>query len=261
MSLNTRSIVVVLIIALAASTTANAQKRKRPASRTRASKSQQPAAPVTRPRIIGSSVLIITRNGDRISGEVLDLTAYSIRIRSNNLESTISLDTIASLSFGGAAAPSRALDQPLAPVRSDFSKDADAALGFFQSLASTLKPGVDYAEYVRQLTELRRATERLVAKYGVTDNPAEARVISLLSAALTDYSWARTLWTLKFGRSSDGTLAASDSPVVSDVLALYPDLNQGSAGVRLSAEKLIAGVWRKASEKSERARSLLAPSR
>jgi hypothetical protein len=258
-----RSLIALLVISLCAGTAAEAQKRKKKApSRSNTANSKQPAAPFTKPRIIGSTVVIITKNGDRITGEVLELTAYGVRMRADNLESTIALDTIASLSFGGAATPSTRVDQPVGPVRADFARDAGAALGFFQTLASSLKPGVDYTEYGRQLSELRRAGERFVTKYSSTDDPAEARVVSLIAGTLTDYSWARTIWTLKFGRSSDGTVAETDSPVVADTLALYPDLRAlAGAGNRLSVEKLLSGIWKKASEKQDRARMLIGSSR
>ncbi len=255
-----RSLIAIIVILLCTGTAAEAQKRKKKApSRTRATSTQPAAATLTKPRIIGSTVVIITKNGDRIAGEVLDLTAYSVRLRADNLESTIALDTIASLSFGGAAAPSARIDHPVGPVRADFARDAEGALGFFQTLASSLKPGVDYTEYGRQLSELRRAGERFVAKYSSTNNPAEAQVVSLIAGALTDYTWARTMWTLKFGRSSDGTTAETDSAVVGDTLALYPDLRTlAAAGNRLSVEKLVAGIWKKAAEKQDRARTLIA---
>lgn len=255
-----RSLIALIVISLCAGTTAEAQKRKKTPVRSRAA-GAQPAASTNKARIIGSSVVVITRNGDRITGEVLDLTAYSVRLRADNLESTIALDTIASLSFGDAAAPTLA-DQPGGPVRADFARDAEAALGFFQTMAASLKPGLDYTEYGRQLSELRRAGERLIARYGSTENAAEARVVSLTAGALTDYSWARTIWTLKFGRSSDGTVAETDAPVVADTVALYPDLRaSAAAGNRLSAEKLLAGIWKKASEKQDRARMLIGSSR
>jgi len=249
-----------MVISLCAGPTVEAQKskKKKAPSRPRSVAAQPSAAPTAKPRIIGSTVVIITKNGDRITGEVLDLTAYSVRLRADNLESTIALDTIASMSFGGAAAPTTRADQPVGPVRADFARDAEAALGLFQTMASSLKAGVDYTEYGRQLSELRRAGERLIAKHGSTDNAAEARVVSLTAGALTDYTWARTIWTLKFGRSSDGTVAETDSPVVADVVALYPDLRAlAAAGNRLSVEKLLAGVWKKASEKQDRARMLI----
>ena len=208
-----RSLIALIVISLCAGTAAEAQKPKKKApSRSRTATRQPPAATPTKPRIIGSTVVIITKNGDRITGEVVDLTAYSVRLRADNLESTIALDTIASLAFGGAATPSTHVDQPVGPVRADFARDAEAALGFFQTLTSSLKPGVDYTEYGRQLVELRRAGERFVTKYSSTDNPAEARVVSLLAGTMTDYTWARTIWTLKFGRSSDGTIAETDAP-------------------------------------------------
>lgn len=258
-----RSLIALIVISLCAGTAAEAQKRKKKTpARSRAASAQPSPATTAKPRIIGSTVVIITKNGDRITGEVLDLTAYSVRLRADNLESTIALDTIASLSFGGAAAPSARMDQPVGPVRADFARDAEAALGFFQTMATSLKPGVDYTEYGRQLAELRRAGERLIAKYGSTDNAAEARVVSLVAGALTDYTWARTIWTLKFGRSSDGTVAETDSPVVADTVALYPDLRTlAAAGNRLSAEKLLAGIWKRALEKQDRARMLIGSSR
>lgn len=252
-------IITILVVALFTGAATEAQKRRqKPRSR---ATSSQPAATATKPPIIGTSISIITRNGDRITGELLDLTAYSVRFRADNLESALALDTIASLSFSGATAPGGRADQP-GPVRADFAKDAEMTLGFFQSLASSLKPGIDYTEYVRQLSEPRRAGERFIAKYSSTDNPAEARVVSLIAAALTDYSWARIIWTLKFGRSSDGTIAENTDAVVTDTLAVYPDLRAAAAaGTRLSAEKLLAGVWRKAFEKQDRVRTLIAPPR
>lgn len=256
-----RSLIAVIAISLCAATAAEAQKRtKKPPARSRTAKPTAPAA-LTKPRIIGSSIVIITKNGDRITGEVLDLTAYSVRLKADNLESTIALDTIASMSFGGSSAPAER-DQPVVPVRADFARDAEIALGFFQTMGSSLRQGVDYTEYGRQLSELRRAGERLISKYSSTEHPAEARVVSLMAGALTDYTWARTIWTLKFGRSSDGTIAETDSPVVADALALYPDLRTLAAvGNRLSAEKLLSGIWRKASEKHGRAQTLISTSR
>jgi len=254
-----KSTLALLIICLFAAAPVNAQKHKKAPSRPRAA-SQPPVA--SKPRMIGSTVIIITKNGDRITGELLDLTAYSVRIKADNLESSIALDTIASLSFSGAASPEERDNHPLVPVRADFAREADLPLGLLQTLASSLKPGVDYTEYGRQLTELRRATERFLSKYSSTESPAEARVISLFAGVLTDYSWARAVWTLKFGRSSDGTISDAESPVVTDTLALYPDLRAPAAvGTKLSVDKLVAGLWRKASEKTDLARKLIATPR
>jgi len=254
-----KAIGALLILSLLTAAPASAQKRKKPVARSHAA-AQPPES--SKPRIIGSTVVIITKNGDRITGELLDLTAYSVRIKADNLESSIALDTIASLSFNGTSPSGERDSQPLEPVRADFARDADLPFGFFQTLSSSLKPGVDYTEYGRQLTELRRAAERFLSKYSSTDNASEARVVSLLAGALTDYTWARAVWTLKFGRSSDGTIGDSESPAVTDTLALYPDLRApAAAGNKLSVEKLIAGLWRKASEKTDLARKLIAPPR
>src|SRR4030095_9978954 len=253
-----KAIIAILITTVCVGTAAEAQKRKKKPARPRASSTQPAPVSPMKPRMIGSTVSIVTRTGDSIPGELLDLTSYSVRFRADNLESTLALDTIASLTFGAAPAPGARTEEPTGPVRPDFAKDAEVAMGFLQTLASSLKPGVDYSEYGRQLSEVRRASERFLARYSSTDNPAEARVVSLIAGALTDYSWARVIWTLKFGRSSDGTIAETDAAVVTDTLALYPDLRESSAaGNRLSAEKLLAGVWRKAAEKQARARALI----
>jgi hypothetical protein len=255
------SVIAILIVSLFWATASQAQTHKKKPARPRATNSQ-PADAATKPRIIGSTVSIVTKNGDRIAGELLDLNAYSVKFKADNLESTIALDTIASLTFGSPAAPGGKADQPVRPVRPDFAKDAEAPLGFFQTLASSLKPGVDYTEYGHQLTELRRAGERFVNKYSSTDNPSEARVLSLIAGAMTDYSWARTIWTLKFGRSSDGTIAETDAPVVADALALYPDLRAlAAAGPRISVEKLLSGIWGKAAGKQDHARAMITSSR
>ena len=254
-----RSLIAVIVISLSAGAAGASQKQKSRPPQTRPRTTGNSATSnLAKPRILGSTVVIVTKNGDRITGEVLDLSAFSVRLKADNLESTIALDTIASISFnGGGAQPSR-VDQPIGPVRADFARDAEVALGFFQTLTASLRPGVDYTEYGRQLSELRRAGERLISKYSATDNPAEARVVSLIAGALTDYTWARTIWTLKFGRSSDGTIAESDSPVVTDAVALYPDLKtRAASGNRLSTEKLLAGIWGKASEKQDRVRTLI----
>jgi len=253
-----KSIIAMIAITMCTATIVESQAKKKKAPvRSRTTNNEAAPATLTKPRIIGSNVIIITKNGDRIVGEVVDLTAYSLKLKADNLESTLALDTIASLSFTGTAAPSLRTDQPIGPVRPEFARDAETALGFFQTLASNLKPGLDYTEYGRQLLELRRAGERFITKYSSTDNPAEAKAVALAAGALNDYSWARTIWTLKFGRSSDGTITETDSPVIADALALYPDLRETAAnGNRLSVDKLVAGIWRKATEKQERARSL-----
>ena len=130
-------------------------------------------------------------------------------------------------------------------------------LSQFNELASVLKSGSDYTEYGRQLGDLRRSAERFITKFSSGDNATEARVLALLTGALTDYTWARTIWTLKFGRSSDGTVSESDSPLLADVLALYPDLRTAAAsGNKFSVDKLVGGLWRKAAEKVDRVRSL-----
>ncbi len=246
-----------LIVALFLAPDGLAQKRKKPTRTTRASRSA--AAPKKEvPPMIGSQVVILTKNGDLIKGELLDLTAYSARIRAGKLESTIALDTITALSFDESAISASQTNQADAAMHADFGRDAERVLGEFKSAAANFTSGIDYTGYGHQLTDLRRTTERFIGKYGASENKTEARVVALLAGSLTDYTWARTIWTLKLGRASDGTVSESDSPAVADSLSLYPDLREMAASAsRISGDKLIAGLWKKAAEKVERARAAL----
>ncbi|HXG67389.1 MAG TPA: hypothetical protein VNO70_19955 [Blastocatellia bacterium] len=248
--------ILILSLSLASATGAQRSKGKRQARRPPAAK---PATAKTAP-IIGQQVTLVTKNGDRITGQLLDLTAYSVRVKANDLESTIALDTLASLSFGAAAADATTRPRTV-DIRPEFARDVGAVLNSFQSVASGLNAGLDYSGYDRQVAELRRATERFAQKYSATESTDEARMIALLTAALTDYTWARTIWTLILGRPTGTTLGQSDSLAVADTLALYPDLREGAAsGNKYVAEKLIAGLWRKAYDKTERARALMGKS-
>lgn len=261
-----KMIPLLLMILICAGPDATAQKRKNqpPAPRSRTTPRERASAqPGTNaPRMIGSTVVITTKNDDRITGTLLDLSAYSIRIRADRLESTIALDTIASISFGASSVAGQRAAQPVAPVRPEFAREAEGAVSAFQSVASQLRTGADYTEYGRQLGELRRTAERFIDKNSVSDNQAEARVVALLAGSLTDYTWARTIWTLKFGRSGDGSVYDTDSPAIADALALYPDLRAATAtGNKYSVDKLVSGLWKKAEEKTERARAALSPGR
>jgi len=249
-------LIILTLVALSFIPTAEAQKRKTPPKKKAVAQKSSPPPSTSAPRMVGSKVFIETKNGDRISGELVELTSYSIRLRSDKLESTIALDTVAQLSFG-APVSSRPARVEQSPARGDFVRDADVMLSQFNALASVLKSGSDYTEYGRQLGDLRRSAERFITKFSSGDNATEARVLALLTGALTDYTWARTIWTLKFGRSSDGTVSESDSPLLADVLALYPDLRTAAAsGNKFSVDKLVGGLWRKAAEKVDRVRSL-----
>jgi hypothetical protein len=211
---------------------------------------KKPSAPV-----IGTQVVIINKNGDRITGTLLDLTAYSVKIRSEGLESTIALDTIATLSFGNSIPPGIRTASGPAPGP-EFIGDLDSVLNAFRIVAAAAKPGIDYLDYGQQLAELRSQAEKFTTRYGSSESSIESKAAALLASALTDYSWARTIWTLKLGRTSDGTLSEKDSPVVADTLALYPDLRTAAAnGPRFSADTLIVGLWQRAAEKAERAKN------
>jgi hypothetical protein len=251
----------LLSIILLVTSPAIAQKKnsKSLKSQTRPRTTKKPVAQpdANPPRVIGSPVEIVTRNGDRISGELLELTAYSLRIRSDRLESTIALDTVASLSFGQA--PAAPESTPAAgPSSAGFARDASTALSSYESIATNLQSGIDYTEFGRQVGELRRVIDRLISKHSSTQNLTELRVISLLLAGQTDYNWSRNIWTLKFGRSNDGTASESDSPALADALSAYPELRSSSDGSnRFSIDRIVAGLWKKAGEKADRVRTLL----
>src|SRR5262245_5302182 len=157
-----------LILSFLAGSSAGAQKRRKATRRSRSTPAKSAEADAGKPAALGSTVTIVTRNGDRLAGELLGLTAYSVRLRADNLESAIALDTIASLSFGSTPRPGERVNQSIGRVRVDFARDAAAALGLFQSLESSLKPGFDYTDYGQQLAELRRLTELFITKHSAT---------------------------------------------------------------------------------------------
>jgi hypothetical protein len=249
-----KRIIFILFLSLSMTTVAQAQKSKRPRSTTRKPVVKTaPATPVTAaPPVIGSPITILTKGGDKLSGQLVDVSSYSLRIRSDNLESAIPMESIVSISFGNA----KVADANEKPVSENFTRDVNATLTAFQTMMAETKTGSDYTDYGRQLSELRRASDRFIQKYSTSGNVTESRVVALISGAITDYTWARTVWTLKLG--SDGTLSESEAPVIADTLMLYPELRAATAvGNRFNADKLVGSLWKKASEKAERARSLL----
>jgi len=128
-----RSLIALIVISLCAGTAAEAQKQKKK-ERRRVHKPPPPAAAATptRPRIIGSTVVIITRTAIASQAKCRP-DRLQPAFESRHLESTIALDTIASLAFGGAATPSRGVDQPVGPVRADFAREQKPPR-FFQTL-------------------------------------------------------------------------------------------------------------------------------
>jgi hypothetical protein len=253
-----KKIIFILVLSLSMGAIAEAQKGKRPRSATKkpAVKSAK-SAPVTSATptapVIGSVVNILTKGGDKLTGQLLDMSAYSVRIRSDNLDSAIPMESIISISFGVA----KSVDSNEKPGSENFTRDANVTLSAFQTMTNETKTGSDYTDYGRQLSELRRTTDRFIQKYSTSGNTTEVRIVSLFSGAITDYTWARTVWTLKLG--SDGFLSESEAPVIADTLTLYPDLRTATAnGNRFNADKLVGSLWKKAAEKAERARSLLA---
>ena len=252
-------IIGALIASLCLTSVATAQKRRtrKPGATAAARRSPKPEETVP-PRVIGSTVVITTKEGDQVSGALLALTAYSARVKSSGLESTVALDTVSSITFGRAVsttAPTPA--QPGSRRHPDFSRDAQSAASALSAMSALTKTGTNYTDYGQQLTDLRRSTERYVAKYAASDDVGEARVAALIAGSLSDYTWARTIWGLKLGYSTHQEVDESDAPAVADAITIYPELRAlAAAGTKFAADKLVAGLWKHAEEKIERIRAL-----
>lgn len=250
-----KKIVLFMIGSLFLCLTCAAQKKK-PVNRKASTKPvanhpETTALPTTSP-MIGATVSLITKNGEKLTGELRDISNFSLRLKSGNLESSIALETIASIQFD-AIKPVE--NKTLTPLSNNFLTEASEVYKVFQAMESETRSGSDYTAYGRQLTDLRRSAEKFIQRYSNSENQAEAQIVSLLSGAVIDYAWARTIWTLKLG--GNGTVSESDSPVISDTLALYTNLRTVTAvGDRFSADKLIGNLWKKASEKIAKARGL-----
>jgi hypothetical protein len=247
-------IAAALIVLLAMASHDAAQKRRsrpKPVPKRAAKPEETPP-----PRIIGTNVVLTTKNGDKVSGSLQALTAYSARVKSSGLESTVALETVSLISFGGPAA-SAAPPQPATRKHPDFSRDAAAAAVALGEMSALTKSGTNYTDYGQQLTELRRKTERYVSKYASSDDAAESRAAALIAGSLADYTWARTIWALKLGYSTHADVDESDAPAVGDTIAIYPELRTSAAsGTKFSADKLVSGLWKHAEEKIERVRLL-----
>ena len=251
-----KRIVALFLLAVILAGASPAQTRKKPRSKKPASKKAAPEEKPAPPPVIGSSVAVVTKNGDQVTGTLVELTAYSVRIKADNLESIINLDTISTIGFGGAAANKDQTPQRARPG-ADFTRYVETVLAAFQSLAAEIRGNTGYTEYGRQLTDLKRVADRFVVKFGSSEDPTESRSAAIVAAALTDYTWARTIWTLKFGYSGTTTVFETDSPAVGDTLSQYPDLRQAAASEnKFSADKLINGLWKKAADKVEILRAL-----
>jgi hypothetical protein len=223
---------LALLLSLFLISVAPAQRRKRTA--------QPPPAPSApnRPAETGPAVIITDREGNRIFGQLIELNQGGALIKAESAQLNMPIEKIASISFEGSEGPH---------FSQNFATDLGKALDAFQAMVAKLKPGTDYTEYSNSLVELRREAERFIAKYGSSENPIEAQAAALAASALTDYNWARMIWTLKFG--GDGTISETSAPVVADLLQSYPEFR---AGEKLSTDKLIALLLGKAADKVER---------
>jgi len=266
-----RVVILLLLLSTAAAATQPQHKTKHPAkhpSRPAAKQSTKrppthktkPAAPeakgATTLPFVGSQITLVTKDGKRTTGQVIDISDGAIQVKSDSGQAIIPLESLASISFGPTGVPA-AGTAPATSRHPNFTRDVESVLSSFQEIEKAIEGGADYTDYGRQLTGLRRVAEHFVNKYAGSDDEVESRATALLSAALTDYTWARTVWTLKLGRTATTTLTASDSPVVADALDLYPDLRAQAGTTGIAADKLIGGLWKKAVADVDRTRKLV----
>ncbi|HEY6331985.1 MAG TPA: hypothetical protein VI756_21835 [Blastocatellia bacterium] len=221
----------------------------------------KPAAPASAaapeiPPIVGSQILLMTKDGKRVSGQVVDITALAVQVKSDAGTSAVPLASITSMSFGADSTATQN-QNPRAARHPNFTREVQSVLSSFQEMEKAIEGGPDYTGYGRELTELRRPVEHFLNKYAASEDETEARAAALLAAAITDFTWARTVWTLKLGRSGTVTVSASDSPVIADALDLYPDLRPPAGTSGVAADKLIGGLWKKAVENVDRTGKLV----
>jgi hypothetical protein len=226
---------------------------RRPAPRT----AQQRKTTLPPPPIVGAQVNISTKTGEQITGQVLEIGAYKVRVKQGDLESTVPLESIGSITFGDAPAPAQAPQAAPVGHSPNFNRDAESVMALLQAIDAATTSGTEYGDYGARLAELKRATERFVNKYASSDDPVETKMAALFSAVADDYSRARTVWTLRLGQGAAATVAVSDSPAVADAVELYPDLAQLGSKNRLPADKLVAGLWKHAALQIARARRIL----
>jgi len=250
-----QTIALTVFVFCMASTTAGQRRTTKGASKSGNPQTHK-TAPAPAP-IIGAQVTVTTKAGEQIAGQVLEIGGYSVRVKQGDLESKVPLESIAVMRFGDAPEPAPAPAPAARGVGADFARDAQSVIASCQAMDAATQSGTEYSDYGRRLVDLRRGIERFVGKYAGSEDVTESRLAALFSAALDDYTWGRTIWTLRLGQGPGATLAASDSPAVEDALELYPDLAQLGPRTKLPADKLVAGLWKQASLKVGRCRRIL----
>src|ERR1051325_2010746 len=129
-----RKFLLIVLLCLLAGSVAGAQKNKKPPAKSPAKaapKATPSGAPTTAP-ILGSSVTILTKGGDKLTGDLVDLSAFSVRIRSNNLESAVPFESIAAISFGSVNSPESKTS--LQPASEIFARDLALTLTDFPAI-------------------------------------------------------------------------------------------------------------------------------
>jgi hypothetical protein len=248
-------ITLILILGSTASMTPPKRAKAKPRKKAHATRvAASPKAVPPRAPIIGTQIEVVTKDGKQLSGEVTELSALSVKLKSDSGESTLPFDFIASISFGPVAAPEGNVPAAGHP---NFTREVESVLTAFGEMEKAIGSAPDYTEYGRQLSELRRPTEHFILKYGSSDNPLEAHSAALLAAALTEYTWARTVWTLKLGRSVSSAVTPGDSPVVADALDLYPEMRPQPGTASVPADKIIDALWKKAVQQVDQTRKLV----
>src|SRR5215510_3650073 len=130
-----KQITALAILFLCLVSTSVSQRRKSTHRPTQPAPAPHKAAPAP-PPIVGAPVSIATKNGEQIAGQVLEVSPYKVRVKQGELESTVPLESIASMVFGEAPPPVVAAPPPSAGHNPDFSSDATSLMALFQGMDS-----------------------------------------------------------------------------------------------------------------------------
>src|SRR5215472_3245339 len=158
-----KSILILLMFSLCAPPGGEAQKRKRTPSRPKSTAKKSNSDAGAPPTVAGTPVTVTSRDGNKVSGQLVALNDSAVKVKTGDQESSILLTTVSSLSFGESA--SEPAQQAAASRHPDFAKDLANVLSGFQGMLGEAKTTPDYTEYGGQLVELRRRAERFINKY------------------------------------------------------------------------------------------------
>src|SRR5580693_7299976 len=137
---------LILIFGSTASITppkhAKAKPRKKPHAAARVAATPKAVPP--RPPIIGASIEVVTKDGNQVSGQITDLSALSVKLKSDSGESVLPFDSIASISFAPGPRPENRVPNAGHP---NFTREVESVLTSFGEMEKAIGSTPDYTEY------------------------------------------------------------------------------------------------------------------